>query len=756
LNSLAFLYVSMGAYAQAEPLYRQAREILKKALGEEHPDYAHSLNNLAGLYVSMGAYARAEPLYRQALEIRKKALGEEHPDYAQILHNLAGLYESMGKYAQAEPLFRQAREILKKALGEEHPDYAHSLNSLAFLYWSMGAYARAEPLYQQVRVIYGTALGEEHPDYAKSLGNLAALYQTMGAYARAMPLMREALGIFRNVLDATFAVQSERQQLQMTRLFRGTLDGYVSLSALAEVGAAETYAPVLAWKGAVFARQAQARLMAQDPKVASLFAEFERTSRQLATLCLSRPKPAQQEARRRKITELTAKREELERELSLKSKGYREVRAVKRLAPSGLQKALPAGVVLVDFLEYSRPVRADEGERSERHLVAFVVPAKGAIQRVEFGRVAPIAAAIDAWRASLPRRGHVEHGRKLRQLVWEPLAKHLSGVRTVLVSPDGALTRLAFAALPGQESGTHLIDEVSVAVLPVPQHLPSLLAHEAVQEDRGSLLLIGDVDYGGSAGGAVEATIGRSAAGTRTGERRAFGHLKGTRAEIAAIGGSFELRHAEGTVEVLRGGAATERAFRSRAPRCRWLHVATHGFFAPPTVRSALTGEGGRETWERAPVGYHPGLLSGLALAGANTHPEPEADDGILTALEVAGLDLSNVELAVLSACETGLGEVAGGEGVLGLQRAFQVSGARTTVTSLWRVRDEATQLLMQRFYENLWAKGMPKLEALRQAQLWLMREGGKPGSGVVRGVQREGRASVGEDGRLPPYYWAA
>jgi CHAT domain-containing protein len=148
-------------------------------------------------------------------------------------------------------------------------------------------------------------------------------------------------------------------------------------------------------------------------------------------------------------------------------------------------------------------------------------------------------------------------------------------------------------------------------------------------------------------------------------------------------------------------------------------------------------------------TGYHPGVLSGLALSGANASPAPNGDDGILTALEVASMDLSNVEVAVLSACETGLGEVAGGEGVLGLQRAFQVAGVRTTVTSLWKVPDVATQLLMQRFYENLWDRGMGKLEALRQAQLWLMREGGR------RGVSVPGADSGDEPRSLPPYYWA-
>ncbi|MHC4579752.1 MAG: tetratricopeptide repeat protein, partial [Planctomycetota bacterium] len=143
--NLGAQYAVLGAHDRAEPLFHQAREIYRKALGEEHPDYAGSLNNLAFLYNSGGEYAQAEPLYRQAREIYRKALGEQHPSYAQSLNNLAGLYRSMGEYAQAEPLYRQALEIRKKALGEKHPDYAGSLNNLATLYESMGAYAQAEP-----------------------------------------------------------------------------------------------------------------------------------------------------------------------------------------------------------------------------------------------------------------------------------------------------------------------------------------------------------------------------------------------------------------------------------------------------------------------------------------------------------------------------------------------------------------------------------------------------------------------------------
>ena len=199
---------------------------------------------------------------------------------------------------------------------------------------------------------------------------------------------------------------------------------------------------------------------------------------------------------------------------------------------------------------------------------------------------------------------------------------------------------------------------------------------------------------------------------------------------------------------------------RHEAPRHRFLHLATHGYFAPEQLRSALgpadakdKARPGSDLLGGAGVaGYHPGLLSGIALAGANRRPTPIGqDDGILTALEVAELDLSGVELAVLSACETGLGEVAGGEGLLGLQRAFQVAGAQAVVASLWKVRDEATRALMARFYENLWRKNQPPAAALREAQLSMLRGGLWRGVG---GIKREADGP-GSD-RLPPLYWAA
>jgi CHAT domain-containing protein len=260
------------------------------------------------------------------------------------------------------------------------------------------------------------------------------------------------------------------------------------------------------------------------------------------------------------------------------------------------------------------------------------------------------------------------------------------------------------------------------------------------------------VDYGGDPGAYEVASLGRSA--PRGDVLAGWDELRATRTEIVSIRDSFEQRFPDGSVRMLRDAGATEGAVRTAAPSHRYLHLATHGYFAPAKLRSMLaqSADDARQrgfATRQDVAGYHPGLLSGIVLAGANRPIAVDRDDGILTALEVGELNLSLVELVTLSACETGLGQAAGGEGVLGLQRAFQVAGAKTVVASLWSVRDDATRSLMIDFYDNLWNKKLSKIEALRQAQLTMLREG------IHRGLKLEDNQQPA-DNRLPPYYWAA
>jgi CHAT domain-containing protein len=275
------------------------------------------------------------------------------------------------------------------------------------------------------------------------------------------------------------------------------------------------------------------------------------------------------------------------------------------------------------------------------------------------------------------------------------------------------------------------------------------------------------VDYGAE----LDLTLGAWSRGSPSREHDVrwelplFAPLLSTGREIAAIQRLHDSHLPTQGATLLTRLDASEAAFRREAPRHRYLHLATHGFTAPATAdqsrRNAVPeprSASGQEALLDA-TELHPGLLAGVALAGANLpsragegetdEGKTAQDDGLLTAEEVTTLDLTGVELTVLSACDTGLGRIAGGEGLLGLQRAFQVAGARTVVASFWQVHDRATRALMQRFYENLWSRDMSRLAALREAQIWML-----DASANETDLRLSDEAY--HDGRLAPRYWAA
>jgi CHAT domain-containing protein/tetratricopeptide (TPR) repeat protein len=739
LDNLASLYSDMGDYTKAEPLYRQALEVRRQALGDTHPDYVNTLNNLGLLYERMGDYAHAEPLLRQALETRKQALGVEHPDYVTTLNNLGLLYERMGDYAQAEPLLRQALETRKQTLGVEHLDYAISLNNLAGLYRDMSDYAAAEPLLRQALEIHRQVLGVEHPGYAHSLTNLAGLLHDVGNEAQAEPLLRQALIIREKLLEKIFAIQSERQRIDFLRSLRASLMVYLSIALSGSgPGPADLYGHVLLWKGAVAARQAEDRLARDQPELRPLIDDLNRSRSLWAQAAFSVPAPERRGAWHEQLNRLRDQKEELESRLARLSGAYRQWRQISAADVAG---GLPQAVALIELFEYihySPPKEKKGRTRAEGRLLAFILRQGREPALVPLESSQAISQAVQSWRDRL-RDGDVPAldaaSARVAERVWKPLAPHLVGVQTVVVAPDGALCRFPLAALPGTRPGTYLLEDLNLGYATSGRHVMELLAGSA-PPTRG-ILAVGGIDYGAPVARAqaeADGVRGRSAPlDDRT--RAGFAALPGTGVEARSALQTFQRAFPGEPALLLTGGDPSEERIKGElAARRRFLHFAGHGFFAPPTFVSALrAGAGaadapfrGLSRDEERAFGLSPMLLSGLALAGVDRPVggpanAPLAEDGILTAEEVAGLDLRGTELVVLSACETGLGNVAGGEGVLGLQRAFQSAGAQTLVTSLWKVDDAATAVLMDEFYANLWHKKLPKLDALRQAQLVLL-----------------------------------
>jgi CHAT domain-containing protein len=236
--------------------------------------------------------------------------------------------------------------------------------------------------------------------------------------------------------------------------------------------------------------------------------------------------------------------------------------------------------------------------------------------------------------------------------------------------------------------------------------------------------------------------------------------LPGTEQEVRDLEAQFrEAFNMAAPPLVLRKTEATKGAFVAAAPGRRFVHLATHGFFAAESETSALDAVRGSNPMRLDQVvsGRNPGVLSGVVFAGINGPPGGAVEGCLLTALEAADLNLRGAELVTLSACDTGGGRTAGGEGVLGLQRAFHVAGARTVVATQWGILDMPTHVLIREFYKRLWGKNqVSKADALRQAQLRMIQDWEEQRGQFSAFKYRGGVVPKRDGGPLPPYFWAA
>jgi CHAT domain-containing protein/Tfp pilus assembly protein PilF len=796
LNNLGYLLLTRGELARAEPYYREALAMKRQLyppgrFPDGHPDLALSVNNLGNFLQNRGEQAQAELLYREALAMRQKLYPPErfpngHLYLAGSLINLGNVLRARGELAGAEPLLREALAMFRKLYPPErfpdgHPDLARSLNNLGVLLRDRGELDRAEPYCKGALAMYRKLYPPErfpdgHPDLARCLNNWGGLLQARGKLAQAEPPLGEAVAMLQRLTSALLASSAEVEALNYLTELPFTRDAHLSVTRALPDKTGSAYHGLWHAKGAVTQMLQQRRLTllaARDPATRDLAAQLTATRQALASLL--RPGAA---ARPERVRPLSDQKEKLEKQLADQLPLYQALHERLQRGPADLAALLPLGVVFCDLTRYWHIVQDPEvpgikGEKRTLSYVGFVLVRGQPVRRVELGEAGPIDRALAAWRRSLQAGEPTSPAAlTLRRRLWQPLEKVFpAGTRTVLLAPDAALTGLPWAALPGGRPATMLLEEHALATVPNGQLLLDLLRAPARSKEGPDLLLVaGGIDYDGPAEPVpLVAAQGLTRAAARGTDQARWAALPGTRTELQAV---RRLAGKRAIVELAGVSAGTGRLL-AELPRARWAHLATHGFFANPSTHSIfqLTAEDYRrgQGGERIGVGARsPLVLSGLVCGGANRPvKDAEKDDGgILTAEAIAGLNLDGLELAVLSACETGLGEVAGGEGVFGLQRAFHLAGARSVIASLWKIDDTATQALMAEFYRNLWESKQPKLEALRRAQLAMLlhydAKAGRlraPGAAVpvAPAELAAARAKLRTAGRppLPPLYWA-
>jgi tetratricopeptide (TPR) repeat protein len=762
LNNLAHLYAAEGKYADAARDSEQILAIFEKALGPDHPNVATLLNNLAALHHFQGDYPVAEEDYKRAIRISEKALGPEHPDLAGSLDNLASLYEDEGKLDEAEPLYRRALAIREKAFGPEHPDVALSLNNVATLYRYKGNYAEAGRNFKQALAIQQKVLGPDHPDVGVALGNLGMLYSGQGMYREAEPFFDESLENAHKQFEYRFTYMTEKDRLTFLRSKESVFPSYFSFCYTFRekdpnlIG--KMYDVALWEKGFISESIAalRSRIAASgDKESLALLDQLTAKKTQLSALLTARP--ADRQAWRASVEQLERESNDLERKLVERSSVMAEAKKLARVSWRDVQKSLRPSEAAVEILRFDYH-DGNKWTGQTRYVALVVTPESKIPSLVDLGDAAAVEKApINDYRkrVGLEKRASLADKPGFYETFWEPLEPALAGVKRIYFSPDGVLNQVALGVIPAAD-GRLLLEKYELRIV---TNTKNILKH-GKRAPGNSAVLIGNPTFrlseteqrvalqnfhagqgsealfaGPVNPGARAETLTRSGTCADLPPGGVLCPLPGTQTEIESVERLLEKRDWRVEPPYVREMALEEVVKAVHHPRV--LHVATHGFFRPDRSRSA-----GTKSQDALPALEDPMLRSGLFFAGADRALREEEtpqgiESGILTAYEASTLDLEGTELVVLSACDTGLGEVRTGEGVFGLRRALEQAGAESVMMSMWSVPDRETQELITLFYKH-WLSGMEKPEALRRAQL--------DERAVV--IKRYGGDS--------PYYWGA
>lgn len=729
LHNFGLFYYGAGDFEKASALLNRSLAIKEKIFPPNHSQIATTLNGLGLVEWKKGDYDKAKAYFLRGLSIFEIANGADSDGVSKIVGNLGIIYkENDRNYAKAEEYYKRALAISVKNFGEYHQSTGNLVSSLAILYRRLGDYERAEQFALRAQAINEKVYGDFNQYTMLSLENLVGVYAAKNDVSRAVEYLKRLASIQEKVVPLNLRIGSEKQKIAYYKLvsrFDKIITMHAGLARDDETMRELAVTTILQHKGRVLDAVSESlsalrqRFSAEDQK---LLDELNDVNSRLSKVISSGRQKISAEEQQKQIKVLETEREKLESEINRRSAGFYESSQAVTLA--AVQSAIPADAALVEFAVY-RPYKwnaglGDDSGYGEPRYIAYVLRNTGEIEWKDLGDAKTIDAKIVELRKALRdpnRKDAPQLARAAYEKLLQPLRPFFGDAKHLLVSPDGELNLIPFEALIDGK-GKYLIENYSFSYLTGGR---DLLRMRTARASKSKSLIIANPTFSETAEqtakvGADEKTNDdakrRSITATRNLSDTYFAPLGGTLSEARSIQSLFP------DAVSLTGAQASETALKIvTAPRI--LHVATHGFFLENSDESKTETQ-------------NPLLRSGLAFAGANRR-DAAKDDGILTALEASGLNLWGTKLVVLSACDTGVGEVKNGEGVYGLRRAFTQAGTETLVMSLWSVSDFTTRELMTSYYKNL-KQGLGRGAALRQVQLEILKK----------------------KGREHPFYWAA
>jgi CHAT domain-containing protein/tetratricopeptide (TPR) repeat protein len=770
IHNLAWMYAILGDFEEAETLYEKAVELQEPHIDAEASQLAQSLLNLGVACTQQRKLAKAQKSLNKTLEIFRRNQENHQENLAETFYWLAFISRANCDFTLAKKYGDEALTIRRNIFDSDHMAIAESLLEMGRLFYQQNRYSDAETFLSDALNILKKDSLEWNTlrlmSASECLIFLAGNYLKTKRFENAIQCIKEGLEIDDQLIGKALAATTERKRLALLPYFYRRYFFAISVVKRCLEQSPEAHSLcfeiVTRRKGLTIEILREQRQAFSDSNISLHFSPKEKQAMQNLTqinieigrLALSGILHKDIELRYEKLLQLSQTKERLERKLARQIPFSDIGNTLNSIDIHHIIKSLPKDWALIDFAYYRDwQFEANSTERESlwgdyRYIACIIKPGREHIIRtIDVGKsndiddmIAQFHFSITKGQKSLFKSTDTSSvdptiGYKLRKKLFDPLVSSLDNFKNLLVVPDGHLSTLSFYCLPLRNS-RYVIDEYTIHYLNTSRDLSQF--SKPVYAKSKAPVVIADPAYTLNRGiwSAMKRTIfGKFTAAERRDHSRShrsitkdvntwqFRKLRETRAEGKSIGKLLNVKPTVGE-KVLEGWVKL-----LQSPKI--FHIATHGFFSGDLEQEktatdisatiSQTHKGSIIKPSDFPYMNNPLLRSGLALAGAQswlegeTLPE-EAEDGLLTAIDVCGLNLKGTRLVVLSACDTALGDIRNGEGVFGLRRAFSLAGAKAMVASLWKVPDKQTRQLMIQFYENIFNNQAVEV-ALRNAQ---------------------------------------
>lgn len=717
LTNIGILYSEMGDYDKAIHYSKAGQELLGEILGLQHLDYAGSLSGTGNIYLITEDYSNALADLSKALEIQQHH-SRNHPESLGVMTLLGSTYIMCNDFKSAKTMLEDALSLAERTDNRGSRYYAEALYLLGVLYDKVGDYEQSEAYYQQALLTYENAYSTEHNRYVTTINSLGELYQKTSNYDKAQNCFLQASESGKKQFVASMNYMSERQRSLFWDTIRDRHEStypkfvYEYYQTSPEI-ASFAYNNELFVKGLLLQSASTVHnsiVNSGDDEMIQKWENLKIKNSQILSL-----KDNAQSVDY--LLELQKEAEELEKELTVSSAAFRDNMNMLNITWEDVRASLATNQVAVEF--FVAPIT-----QQKKVYCALLLRSDSS-----YPILIPLCEAED-FNAIIEVNpsdiyDYSKCGQHIANMIWRPLMKYIDKGETISFAPAGYLHQLAIESLPYDEHSLmqehYNIERISstreLAISRPAQNICSAVLYGGLQYDMdGEELLAESEEYLDSA------FTARSVKGLS--QREAVQYLPGSKNEVCSV--NDLLVHNNINTKLFVGTKGTEESFKSLdGEDCNIVHIATHGFFWSDNIEQSANRDLYRMlNADKRALPVDPLDSCGLLLSGANISLLGDSEelpdgvqDGILTAKEISLLNLSQVQIAILSACETGKGEIRG-EGVFGLQRALKQAGVRTIIMSLWAVDDNATQLLMENFYSYWIEDKLDKREAFYKAQI--------------------------------------